>query len=658
MANATSPGLTALADTSVQALAASPESTDVLANMQKRAEQLSSPWHGLQNALDDMVAHTGYRPSAALEQRALQKSSESQELQNIGMTRAQVEMLKQQLAIASGATPNVKTGVPSQTTVEGKTPIGAPTMESGASGMKQYRNTDVPLPTWNSIQGYLGRGLLDKADEELSKFAGIKAKSDLDAQNDPAKATAEVKVYNKDGILETVPWMYYQLHKNEYSIMPPGSSQADKDKAKQPAPSGTLAQASVSSNLGVRQNPQTGALENHKGTDLAIPKGTPINAFNSGTVVYSGDANDGFGNKVVVQNPNGSTEIYAHLDKVNVKSGEPIDKSSVLGFSGDTGNARGAHLHYEVRQPQAGTNTQPTNLNLKAPTQTNLGSSQIAPVSAPSVNTFGAPTTRLQSLQQSELDKKQGEINLEINKQNQIKQNEANVASDKVEQLHYNNMANSAKETDLATFENLLGGADKNPDLFAKGKQTPTSNIAMEAIKNAPFGMGIKDPKAFVIAALPADKKASYGELDSLATRAALAYARQMTGPGQRESNMMIQNAQLGKGVGLENFYTAARPRMIEGLASTRRSMDINNGWEEFQIQQKSKGNTAPSWSDYKTTKYYRETVPQNYENLIKKMNTPGHVFVKPGTVIKDHVFTGDYGDSGSDTKNWKKVEK
>ena len=72
-------------------------STDILANMQKRAAELTSPWHAFRTHLDDMIARTHYDPTQAIASMDQRKANEAAELQNIGTTKAQVDLLRNQI---------------------------------------------------------------------------------------------------------------------------------------------------------------------------------------------------------------------------------------------------------------------------------------------------------------------------------------------------------------------------------------------------------------------------------------------------------------------------------------------------------------------------------------------------------------------------------
>lgn len=88
----------------------------------------------------------------------------------------------------------------------------------------------------------------------------------------------------------------------------------------------------------------------HSGLDIAAPKGTPIKAAASGTVTYAGNADDGYGNYVVVSHGNGVQTVYAHCSKLLVSAGQKVSQGEVIAKVGSTGNSTGNHLHLEVRK--------------------------------------------------------------------------------------------------------------------------------------------------------------------------------------------------------------------------------------------------------------------------------------------------------------------
>lgn len=87
----------------------------------------------------------------------------------------------------------------------------------------------------------------------------------------------------------------------------------------------------------------------HLGIDLAAAEGTPVIASDSGTVVYAGWNDSGYGNLVAIDHNNGYKTIYAHLSSVLVQCGQNITSGNMIGLSGNTGKSTGGHLHYEIR---------------------------------------------------------------------------------------------------------------------------------------------------------------------------------------------------------------------------------------------------------------------------------------------------------------------
>ena len=84
---------------------------------------------------------------------------------------------------------------------------------------------------------------------------------------------------------------------------------------------------------------------NKSGGDL----GLPVLAAATGTVVTSvvGAKKPSYGQYVVIDHGNGESTLYAHLDSVLVTVGQVVTVGTQLGTVGETGNAHGAHLHFE-----------------------------------------------------------------------------------------------------------------------------------------------------------------------------------------------------------------------------------------------------------------------------------------------------------------------
>lgn len=86
----------------------------------------------------------------------------------------------------------------------------------------------------------------------------------------------------------------------------------------------------------------------HEGMDIAAPRGTPVEAAHDGTVIYTGQKLSGYGRMVLLQAVNVLT-VYCHLAAYNVSIGDRVRAGQVVGFVGNSGEARGYHLHFETR---------------------------------------------------------------------------------------------------------------------------------------------------------------------------------------------------------------------------------------------------------------------------------------------------------------------
>lgn len=105
--------------------------------------------------------------------------------------------------------------------------------------------------------------------------------------------------------------------------------------------------APITSGFGMRLHPIKGTLQPHNGIDFGADTGTPIRASIPGKVLIANDENDGFGNKIVIENGEYRT-IYAHLQDLSVTPGSTVNAGEVIGTVGSTGLSTAPHLHFEI----------------------------------------------------------------------------------------------------------------------------------------------------------------------------------------------------------------------------------------------------------------------------------------------------------------------
>lgn len=103
----------------------------------------------------------------------------------------------------------------------------------------------------------------------------------------------------------------------------------------------------ISSSFGYRPNPFTGVRQFHNGLDIVGPLDSRVKAAMDGKVAETGYSAV-FGNFVILSHPEGYQTLYAHLNKISVKSGASISQGSTVGLLGSTGYSTGPHLHFGV----------------------------------------------------------------------------------------------------------------------------------------------------------------------------------------------------------------------------------------------------------------------------------------------------------------------
>ena len=98
----------------------------------------------------------------------------------------------------------------------------------------------------------------------------------------------------------------------------------------------------VSSPFGIRHGVM------HDGVDIAAPSGTPVEAADSGRVLFVGRLH-GYGNVVILQHSGDYVTIYGHNRRNLVHEGEFVARGQQIAELGSTGRASGPNLHFEVR---------------------------------------------------------------------------------------------------------------------------------------------------------------------------------------------------------------------------------------------------------------------------------------------------------------------
>lgn len=113
----------------------------------------------------------------------------------------------------------------------------------------------------------------------------------------------------------------------------------------------------LTSAFGYRTHPIYKTKRLHTGMDMAVARGTPIYAAESGRVITARSMS-GYGNCVIIDHGGGLWTVYGHIMNggILVKEGEEVKRGEKIALVGSTGDSTGNHLHFEVRK-----NSEPVN---------------------------------------------------------------------------------------------------------------------------------------------------------------------------------------------------------------------------------------------------------------------------------------------------------
>jgi murein DD-endopeptidase MepM/ murein hydrolase activator NlpD len=106
--------------------------------------------------------------------------------------------------------------------------------------------------------------------------------------------------------------------------------------------------------------PRSGG-RSHLGVDILAPIGTPLRAYEAGTITRLNNSSLGGISLYMTGNSSNNQYYYTHLSGYvsGIAAGDRVSAGQHIGFVGDSGNAAGIpHLHWEVR-PGGGANVNP-----------------------------------------------------------------------------------------------------------------------------------------------------------------------------------------------------------------------------------------------------------------------------------------------------------
>lgn len=85
----------------------------------------------------------------------------------------------------------------------------------------------------------------------------------------------------------------------------------------------------------------------HSGLDIAAPRGAPVRTASGGKVLAVADYFFN-GLSVFVDHGQGLISLYCHLDSIEVRPGQWLEKGARVGTVGSTGRSTGPHLHWTM----------------------------------------------------------------------------------------------------------------------------------------------------------------------------------------------------------------------------------------------------------------------------------------------------------------------
>ena len=142
------------------------------------------------------------------------------------------------------------------------------------------------------------------------------------------------------GTVETVGHLLNGTPRSDWVTAAGGPAASHRD-LQWPAPAGRLWRR-----FGYVRHPPFESLL-HRGIDIGATAGSALLAAQNGIVAYSDNRVRGYGNLLVIVHDDGGVSFSAHCRAIYVFPGQRVRRGQVVGEVGDTGLARGSHVHWE-----------------------------------------------------------------------------------------------------------------------------------------------------------------------------------------------------------------------------------------------------------------------------------------------------------------------
>ena len=133
-------------------------------------------------------------------------------------------------------------------------------------------------------------------------------------------------------------------------------SQPKQSSPRQPAATGVDAnrlpwplEGQVLTRFGMQRHPQFRTMVFRRGIEISAREGEAVHAVSDGNVAFA-DWYKGYGRLMIVEHGPGFYTLYGNLSRLDLKKGDRVTKSQVLGLAGDTGSLKGSKLYFEMRR--------------------------------------------------------------------------------------------------------------------------------------------------------------------------------------------------------------------------------------------------------------------------------------------------------------------